>query len=49
MTASTALGLWLWVDDREYLVPFADYPVLKQATVEKLLDVKRISRIQCYW
>lgn len=49
VTTITALGFWLWVDDRECFVPFADYPTLKQATVERLLAVQRISPTQFYW
>lgn len=49
VTTITAHGLWLCVDDREYFVPFADYPLFKQATVEQLLAVKRISPAQFYW
>jgi len=26
-------GFWLLVDDREYFVPFEDYPVFREATV----------------
>lgn len=49
VTTSTAHGLWLWVDDREYFVPFADYPTFKQATIEQLFAFKRISPTQFCW
>ncbi len=49
VTSITAHGLWLWVDDREYFVPFTDYPIFRQATVEQILAVKRISPAQFYW
>jgi hypothetical protein len=31
-----AHGFWLLVDDREYFVPFDDYPVFRQATVSQI-------------
>ncbi|MFC1466596.1 MAG: DUF2442 domain-containing protein [Candidatus Brachytrichaceae bacterium NZ_4S206] len=49
VTSITAHGIWLWVDDHEYFVPFADYPALKKATVEQLLAVKRLSPTQLCW
>jgi hypothetical protein len=49
VTTITAHGLWLWVDDREYFVPFEEYPTLKQATVDQLLAVKRLSPAQFFW
>ena len=42
-------GFWLLVDDREYFVPFADYPVFKQATVEQIFGVQRLSPSQFHW
>ena len=43
------LGFWLLVDDKEYFVPFADYPVFKQATVEQIFAVHRLGPDQFHW
>ena len=42
-------GFWLLVDDREYLVPFADYPAFQQATVAQIYTVQRLSPDQFHW
>ncbi|MGE5602826.1 MAG: DUF2442 domain-containing protein [Nitrososphaerales archaeon] len=42
-------GFWLLVDDREYFVPFRDYPMFKTATVAQIYAVRRISPDQFYW
>ncbi|MEK7311598.1 MAG: DUF2442 domain-containing protein [Chloroflexota bacterium] len=49
VTNITAHGFWLLVDDREYFVPFADYPVFKTATVAQIYAVQRISPTQFHW
>jgi hypothetical protein len=43
------LGFWLLVDDKEYFVAFSDYPVFKQATIEQMLGVERLSPSQFRW
>ena len=42
-------GFWLLVDDTEYFVPFADYPVFAKATIEQIFAVQRLSPTQFYW
>ena len=42
-------GIWLLADDREYFIKFEDYPVLKKASIEQLLNIKRISPDQFRW
>lgn len=43
------LGFWVLVDDREYFVPFADYPVFKDASLQKIFRMERISATQLHW
>ena len=43
------LGFWLLVDNREYFVPFADYPAFQQATVPQICAVERLGPTQFYW
>ncbi|HRP69670.1 MAG TPA: DUF2442 domain-containing protein [Turneriella sp.] len=43
------LGFWLLIDDKEYFIAFAEYPVFKQATVEQILSVERLSPSQFRW
>lgn len=42
-------GFWLLVDDKEYFVPFADYPVFQNAAVEQIFLVERLSHNQFHW
>jgi hypothetical protein len=44
-----ATGFWLLVDDKEYFVPFADYPVFQTATIEQIFNVKRLGPRQFRW
>lgn len=44
-----ATGFWLLVDDREYFVPFDDYPVFWDATVAQIYAVQRLSPTQFHW
>lgn len=49
VTNISALGFWLLVDNREYFVPFADYPAFKNATVSQVYDLQFLSPDQLYW
>ena len=42
VTSIGAKGFWLLVENGEYFVPFADYPIFKTATIEQIFDFKRI-------
>lgn len=42
-------GFWLLVDDREYFVPFEDYPVFQEATVAQIYNLQRQSPTQFHW
>ncbi len=49
VTSIGPMGFWLLVDDQEYFVLFADYPVFRKATIEQILDVRRLSPRQFHW
>jgi hypothetical protein len=42
-------GFWVLVDDREYFIPFADYPVFKDAKISQLFNMVRLSPTQLHW
>ena len=42
-------GFWLWLDDREVFVSFADFPWFENASVGKLVNVERPSVDHLYW
>jgi hypothetical protein len=42
-------GFWLLVEDREYFVPFADYPVFAGASVPEIFNLRKLSPGQLWW
>jgi len=42
-------GLWVLLGDEELVVPFAQFPWFKKATVEQLADVQRPTENHLYW
>ncbi len=49
VTNISVMGFWLLVDNREYFVPFADYPVFKTATMDQIFNIKQIGPKQLHW
>ena len=42
-------GFWLLLNNEELLVPFAEFPWFKRATIEQLLAVEWPSENHLYW
>ena len=49
VTNITATGFWLLVDDKEYFVPFTDYPAFQKATIPQIYHVRRLDPAQLHW
>ena len=49
VTSIVAVGFWLLADDREYFVPFADYPAFREATVAQIVNVEQPGPGQLHW
>jgi hypothetical protein len=49
VTNITPLGFWVYVDEAEYFVPFADYPEFEAATIAQIHAVQRVGPSQLYW
>lgn len=49
VTNISNVGFWVMVNDKEYFVPFSNYPEFKNATVDAIFDVKLLSSQQLYW
>ena len=49
VTSVNGMGFWLLVDDCEYFVPFADYPVFATATIEQIFAVRQLGPRQFHW
>ncbi len=42
-------GFWLLLDTEELLLPFADFPWFRQATIDQLSDVQQPAPGHLYW
>ncbi|MBL7163372.1 MAG: DUF2442 domain-containing protein [Anaerolineales bacterium] len=49
VTNISHLGFWLLVDDREYFVPFQDYPGFTNASIAQIYYVQQIGPGQFHW
>jgi len=49
ITAINDLGLWILLDDREYFLPFLDYPGFKEASIDQIFKVQWIKPSQLRW
>ncbi len=49
VTAVGRDGFWLINQDREFFVPFNDYPVFRKATVEQIYCIEEIAPGQLRW
>jgi hypothetical protein len=43
------LGFWLLVNDKEYFVPFQDYPGFLDASISQIYTVRQIGPGQFHW
>jgi len=49
VTNISVAGFWLLVDDREYFVPFDDYPAFRRATVAQIYAMQHLGPTQFNW
>ena len=49
VTNISAIGFWMLVNDKEYFVPFKDYPAFDQATVSQIYNMQQLSPGQFHW
>ena len=49
VTNVSAHGFWLLLQGKELLVPFAEFPWFKKATIEQLANVEWPSQDHLYW
>ena len=43
------LGFWVLVEDKEYFIPFSDYPGFKESSVNQILNVRYLPPSQLQW
>ena len=49
VTTISDLGFWVLIGDKEYFVPFNEYPVFRDATVKQILDLNFYAPSQLRW
>ena len=42
-------GFWLLVEDREYFLPYEDFPWFRNAAVDQILDVRLLHGDHLHW
>ncbi len=42
-------GFWLFYCDKEFFLPFDEYPWFKKATIDEILDVRLLHNNHFYW
>lgn len=42
-------GFWVLVDEKEYFVPYKEYPAFRQATVEQIFNLRSQGPGQLHW
>jgi hypothetical protein len=49
VTNVSRFGFWIIVNDREFFVPFADYPGFCDATMTQIYAVEHVAPDQLHW
>ncbi len=49
ITAITKNGIWIFINEKEYFIPFKNYPELLKLNLKELLDVKFNPPDHLYW
>jgi len=49
LTSINDIGFWVLVNDKDYFVPFADYPRFKESSIDQIFQIKFLPPSQLYW
>jgi hypothetical protein len=49
VTHMDRFGLWILVQDKEYFLPYEEYPWFKNATVDQILNVQLLHEDHLHW
>ncbi len=49
VTDIISTGFWIMARDREFFVPFSDYPVFQRATIEQIFAMEELTPGQFHW
>ncbi len=42
-------GFWLFIDDKEYFLPFKNFPWFKSATIEQICKIDILHETHLHW
>jgi len=42
-------GLWILVENKEYFLPYEDFPWFRKATIDQILKVELLHQDHLYW
>ena len=42
-------GFWLYVNDKEYFLPYDQYPWFKNASINEIFDVQLLHKSHLHW
>jgi len=42
-------GIWIYINGKEFLMTYKDYPWFKEAKIKDILDVKLLNKTHLYW
>ena len=49
ITGINDLGIWVLVEDKEYFIPFSDYPGFKDSSVNHIFNLRFFPPSQLHW
>lgn len=49
LTSINDLGMWILVGDKEYFIPFTDYPGFKESSIDQIFKIRFYPPSQLHW
>lgn len=49
VTGINDLGFWVLVEEKEYFIPFSDYPGFRDSSVKQILNIRFLPPAQLRW
>jgi hypothetical protein len=49
ITSINDLGIWILIENKEYFIPFSDYPGFKKASLNQIFQIRFLPPSQLHW
>jgi len=49
LTSINDLGLWVLIEDKEYFIPFKDYPGFRESSLDQIFNIRYYPSGQLCW